>query len=220
MKIESLDKNLEESQKLKVLIYGQSGSMKTRTAIATGRTFMLSLEKGHRVLKGAKNDIVVATPSSIDEVKEAYKYLIQNKDKFDTVIIDSITELSNMILEELQNDEYWGDDKRTLKLWGELSRKLLAILKSFRDIEGINVVLIALEDVIEENFKTVYKPLLDGKKTVEFVPALYDVVLRFEKQDNNKILVHPIKDRTGYFLEPKEIDFENHLKDFFKEYIK
>jgi len=191
----------------------------TRVGVATGRTFILSLEKGHRTLQDAKNKITVATPNNIAEVREAYQYLIENKDSFDTVIIDSITELSNMVLDELQQDEFWGDDKRALKMWGELSNRLLKILKSFRDIQGINVVLIALEDAVEENYKTVFKPLLDGKKTVEFVPALYDVVLRFEKQEG-KIVAVPEKDRTGQLLQPIEIDFENHLKEFFKNYIK
>jgi len=218
MKIQELKDSLNDSG-LKVLIYGKQGTMKTRVGIATGRTFILSLEKGHRTLQDAKNEIVVATPNNINEVREAYRYLLENKNNFDTVIIDSITELSNMLLDELQKDDFWGEDKRALKMWGELSSRLLAILKSFRDIQGVNVVLIALEDAVEENYKTVYKPLLDGKKTVEFVPALYDVVLRFEKQED-KIIVIPEKDRTGQLLQPIEIDFKNHLKEFFKQYIK
>jgi phage nucleotide-binding protein len=224
MKPIGLQEDLEKNTKLKVLIYGKQGSGKTLVGKCTGRTLLLSLEKGHRTLANAKNKIDIMVPTSTDELRECYLYAMQNKDEYDTIIIDSITEVSNIILDELQKDDYYGDPKNSLKLWNEVAQIQIKILKSFRDIEGVNVVLIALEDSVEENYKTKYYPLLDGKKAQKFTPALYDLILRFEKikeKDKKPIYIcHTDKDRLD-ILEPEfEIDKDKHFMcKLFKDYI-
>jgi phage nucleotide-binding protein len=224
MKPISLKEDLKNNTKLKVLVYGKQGSGKTLVGKCTGKTLLLSLEKGHRTLANAKNEIDILVPKSTKELKECYIYAVEHKDEYDTVIIDSVTEVSNIILDELQKDDYYGDPKNSLKLWNEVAQIQLKILKSFRDIEGVNVVLIALEDVVEENFKTVYYPLLDGKKGQKFTPALYDVVLRFvkeQKDDEVNYLCFADKDRTNTLPSKITIDKDKHFMcKLFKDYIK
>jgi len=133
-------KGLAKKAGVKTLIYSDSGIGKTNIFHSTGKTLLLSIEKGDLVLNDADNvDIVRAT--TLVDVREVYQYIKENNDKYDTFGVDSITDLGEQIVTELKAMPEFQDMKKSMPMWMKFSEIMLSIAKSFRDLENINVVI-------------------------------------------------------------------------------
>ena len=213
MEIKSLDESIKNNG-IKVLCFSSSGSGKTSMLKTAGKTLMISLENGELALSGAKN-IDVLSPKNMTELKQAYKIAMDNVDKYDTVAIDSLTELGEMILAELKRDPEFNSMKDGVKLWGKYSDDMYAIAKAFRDLKGVNVVLIALAETRKENFEDRLYPMIPAQKVQLKLPALYDEVLYLavDEAGNRSILTQPTssvvcKDRSGKLSPVEAPSFE------------
>ncbi len=189
---------------IKALIYGASGSGKTYfggTAIADSNedVLFLSAEGGLLSIKDKKPKYV-EIKSKMDLV-EAYNYLNNEKHPYKTVILDSITEISNIVKSEIEKKE---GHTMQLQDWGKLKSDLINIFRKFRDLP-MNVVLLAQEAYItdEDKIRKIV-PSLDGKGATSALPYFMDIV-GYIKVDvkgnsvmrtNNKINL-VTKDRSG-----------------------
>jgi len=201
--------DLAKTSGVKVLLYGSSGLGKTSQFKHTGKTLLISLESGELVLSDAENVDVVRV-ASLAEIREAYEYAKANISKYDTIGVDSLSELSECIVSELKKMPDYSDPRDTFKLWGKYTEIMLQIAKSFRDLEGVNVVLVALEESVKNGFEEKIMPSVAAKKAQSKLPALYDEVLylRATEDDKREFVCHPTadvvaKDRSGK-LEPIE----------------
>jgi len=201
--------DLAKTSGLKVLLYGRSGVSKTSQAQYTGKTLMISMESGELVLSEAKNVDVIRV-KTLSEIREAYEYVKSKINEYDTVFIDSLSELGSILVEHLKKDPEYGDMKQSMKLWLRYTEMMLQIAKSFRDLDGINVVLVALEESVKNGFEEIVMPLIPAKKAQSLLPSLYDEVLylRATEDDKREFVCHPTadvvaKDRSGK-LEPTE----------------
>jgi len=201
-------KGLANISGVKLLVVGASGSGKTNLARSTGKTIIISAESGDLTLNDVEVDTVRV--KSLNELKEAYKYVKDNSDKYDTVIIDSITETGDLIVAELKKDPEFSSMKDGMKLWMKFSEIMLAIAKSFRDLDNINVVILALAESIKNGFEEKIMPMIPAKKVQAKLGSLYDEVLmiRVDEDGNREFVCRPIpdfdaKDRSGK-LEPVE----------------
>ena len=100
---------------VKLLIFGGSGTGKTTLLASMGRTIIISSEKGDLALNDAENCESIQI-SSLLQLREAYNYVVSNKDSYDTVGIDSISEIGQMVVAELKKDPEFSSMKDGMKL--------------------------------------------------------------------------------------------------------
>lgn len=149
------------------LLYSKSKSGKT-TALNTleGRTFIIDTDDGIVSLSGSDNIEYVtvneSTNNAIKEIKEALDYVEKNIDKYDNICLDTLTQLSKMML-----DIFMVGKKDGRQAYGELNTALYPIvrkLERFARRDGKNVVVTTqLEATTGQDEKEVLAPSIDGK---------------------------------------------------------
>ncbi|GAF76247.1 unnamed protein product, partial [marine sediment metagenome] len=181
---------------IKALIYGASGSGKTTfggSAIAkdNSKVLFLSAEKGLMSIKDKKPKYVEI--KSMSDLIEAYTYLNIEDHKFETVVIDSITEISNILKLEIEKRE---GHTMQLQNWGEIKNKLIGVFRDFRDLP-MNVIFLSQEAYItdEDKIRKIV-PSLDGKGATTAIPRYCDTVgyIKVDIKGNREIFTdHNIK---------------------------
>jgi len=175
-------KGLAIADGVRILLYGPSGIGKTATAITTGKTIIITSEKGDLTLNDYDIDIIHI--NSLSELKEAYIYIKDNIDKYDTVLIDSLTDIGETIVQELKDSNNYSSSD-TYKMWSDFTTIMTKITKSFRDLRGINVVLIALEESEKNGLDEKLMPMIPAKKAKKKLISLYDIVIRIGLDESN-----------------------------------
>ncbi|NYT81407.1 ATP-binding protein [Alcaligenaceae bacterium] len=173
---------------LKVLVYGGAGAGKTTLCkTMPGNPIIISAEGGLLSLRDV--DLPVIEVSKIEDVHEAYNYLMNDADgkKFDWIALDSISEIAEVVLSyEKKNSK----DARAA--YGNLSEQMTDLLRAFRDLPGRNVYMSCkMERVKDEHTGAMlYSPSLPGAKLAQGIPYLFDEVLclRAEKDPEGKLV--------------------------------
>lgn len=177
-------------QGVKLLIYGDSGTGKTALCATAPRPIILSAESGLLVLNkrnleklyGAGNntisyDIPVITIKTIQEVDEAYDWLIRAHEakQFDTVAMDSVSEIAEQCL---------NNAKRTVKdprqAYGELIEKMETVIRKFRDLPNKHVYMSAKLSPMKDELTgiTRFGPSMPGAQLGPKLPYFFDEVFK------------------------------------------
>ena len=174
---------------VKVLLYANSGFGKT-TQLGTleGKTLILSAESGLLVLKDKDIDVIDIT--SIQTLGEVYVALASGELVYDNIGLDSLTEIGEMIVSELLEDEYYSDPSNAFVLWKEYSKRMMNICKKFRDLKGVNVILTSLCEPVEANGTMRYLPQIPAKKVQTKLVSLFDEVYYGTMDKDGKRIVH------------------------------
>jgi hypothetical protein len=136
--------------------YGRSGAGKTTTAASFPKPILLLdvRDRGTESIKEHK-DIDVKDINNLEDLEDAYYFLIDNPKRYKTVVIDTVTQLQQVMIEEVVS----GSRKsgKSLGDWGSMTRRqfgdVSALMKeqilNFRNLNdvGIQVVFIAQERV-------------------------------------------------------------------------
>lgn len=166
---------------LKVLLYAVSGTGKT-TMVGTlpGKTLLLNAENGTLVLKECDNadNIDIIDVKTTSELSEVYLALKSGELKYDNVVLDSLSEIGENLFSDIEADP--TVDKEFGGLYTTFRKRLTEIIKAFRDLKGVNVVLIALADEVDINGIVRTMPALPHKKTQASIIALFDECLFLE----------------------------------------
>lgn len=178
------------SQGVKVLVYGDSGMGKTMMCATAPAPYILSAEGGTLSLSrknlerlhGVGNphityDIPVAKIVTVDDLTYMHNLFATNQDngQFKTICIDSITEIGEVVL---------SNAKRTVKdprqAYGELIEKMLMTVKAFRDLPGRNVFITAKMEPMKDETTGIVKngPSMPGQKLGPALPYYFDEVLK------------------------------------------
>lgn len=156
--------------KIKALIYGPSGSGKTVFGGTANNSIFASAEGGLLALREKRQKY---TPiKSLKDLKELYSYLLNEKHEFETVIIDSISEINEII--KLEIEKKTGHSMQ-LQDWGTLQKDIRDLFRKFRDLP-MHVIFIAQEQYIndEDKIKKI-APSLNGKSATD-VAYFMDIV--------------------------------------------
>ena len=160
---------------IKILIYGRSGVGKTTLAGTTPDVLMLSAEAG--VLSLRDKSIPMIQITTVAELSEAYHWITTNPQAkcFKTIFLDSITEIAEQVL---SNAKLQVKDPR--QAYGELIEKMNMLVRSFRDLPGKNVVMLAKQEshLDEVSKMTMFGPAMPGSKVSQQLPYLFDEVFR------------------------------------------
>ena len=197
------------SDGVKILLFGTSGVGKT-TQLGTieGKTLILSAESGLLVLKD--KDIDIIDINSIAQLAEVYTALKTGELKYDTVCLDSLSEMGDSLVDELEADDYYGDPSNTFLKWGEYTKKMTKIVKLFRDLKGINVVFLALAEAVENNGSIRYLPQIPAKKAQARLSSLFDEVYYLSSDSDGKRILHT--NETSMYVAKTRNGTENKLE--------
>lgn len=183
IKITSVSEALEENG-LKFLIHGMAGAGKTVMCATTGEaTLIISAESGLLSIAGAPDYIDVTVVKTISQLEEVYDFLATGKHKYKWANLDSISEIAEVLL---------ADEKREAKdprqAYGNLSDRMLGIMRNFRDLPNMNVVFTCKQQRQEDpdTNTTRFVPLLPGKALTNSISYLFDEVfaIRVEKDED------------------------------------
>lgn len=155
-----------------MLVFGESGMGKTTLCSTAPKPIIISAEKG--LLSLAEFDLPAIEIQSTEELEEAYNWCMANKDKYETICLDSITEIAERMLAEYQHKH--ADGRR---VYGELQAECSKWIRKFRDIDGKHVFFIAQIDRIEDQYTGIstYRPTMPGKYLIKKLPFFFDEVL-------------------------------------------
>lgn len=173
-------------QATKIIVYGAAKVGKTTLATTMPKpAVILSTENG--LLSIADADMPFIEITSIADMIEAYEYLVsQEGEKFKSIIIDSITDIGNIVLiTEKKNNK----DPRAA--YGQLNDTFAEELRKFRAINDKHVLMIAeMEAVQDEAGRRMYGPSMPGKTLTQQLPYLFDGIfaLRAEKNADEQLV--------------------------------
>ena len=195
------------SDGIKALIYSEPGNGKTTLAATLDlkRTLIISFESGLLSILDEKGfeDLQYVEPSNLSDLKDIYDNLKNNKDlaaKYDTIFIDSLSEISDMMLEALKQDPtvYTGM-KDNMKLYMINQEKVVGIAKSFRDLKGYNVIMTALAATKTTNMVEKLLPSMACQKLADKLPPLYDFVwyLEVTSDGERRLITQPTSSITA-----------------------
>lgn len=160
----------------KAVIYGKAGCGKTPIAGSSPRPLMLICEPG--MLSMRHSDMPTYPAFTVAALDDFFKWLASSKEvsNFDTVCIDSVSQMCEMILtDELKNNR----DGR--KAYGELSRKVMDKLNALYFMPQKHLYLIFKEQRFDENGVVTKRPYVPGQDLPIKIPHLFDCVLHLAK---------------------------------------
>ena len=169
---------------VKALVYGMAGVGKTYMIKSLPNPIVISAESGLLALTGT--DIPYIEVKTFIELQEAYQFIVsEHGAQFESIAIDSISEIGEIVL---AHEKSINKDGRGA--YGEMAVKIMEIMRSFRDIQGKNVMFIAkAEKSQDETGRMLYQPSMPGAKISQQLPYLVDLVmaLRTEKDTQGTI---------------------------------
>lgn len=206
-----LNTNDQSIPKLKILIHGESGNGKTTLAgTVPGKCLVISSEAGLLSLYGKDVDFIDLTKGDDNEVipKEkrvgqllkAYHYLLTPEciEKYEWVFIDSLTEISQNLMEALHKE--FPERRDSLVMYGENAKRMRSIIKVFRDIPHYHVVFTALSTIEKDENNKRFKGIDVVGKISNQLPAFFDEVfymaLNKGKEGNTERFLVTASDRA------------------------
>lgn len=157
---------------VKAMVYGRSGSGKTVFWGTSKDCLIASAEDGLLSLNAFVKNVNYVKIESLEDMRTLYIYL-KWENKYKTLVIDSITEISDRI--KLNIEKKNGGKPMTQAQWGELARGVNEVIMDYKTL-SMNVLVIAQELVEKDEDKIVsIMPSLSGQMKTKATYS-FDVV--------------------------------------------
>ena len=182
-------KDVAKNEPSKTLLYAHHGFGKTYQCRnyekRYGRGLIISGEAGLKSLADTEIDYLPFTSwdGETDEERGVYSFRkiwsYVNSPEFvkagyKWIAIDSLTEMSERLLENLEKKH--SNTANGFVLWGDYSRIMTGALKAIRDLPVHVLVTCLAKEEKDANDNTQYWPLLKGNAVSKHTPALFDNV--------------------------------------------
>lgn len=136
--------------RLRLVVYGDPGVGKTTFALSAPRPLVIDSDGGlvSAALQGI--EALRVEPEGFKTLEQIYLWAKQHSNEFDTIVFDSLTELQQMLLDELifeSKESYGRERKMALPMpeqseYGASARQLHRVLHEFRRL-GKHLIVIA-----------------------------------------------------------------------------
>lgn len=164
-------KDMEAKSFWKFLLYGSSGAGKTTFGARFGKKplILLTEKQALRSIQVANPEATVALIKTQEDLREAVRYLKKAlKDgtcPYDSVVLDSMSDMQAKIIEEVREAQGREDDETmTQQDWGLVIDKSAAIARVFRDLDLHACVIMMADEVTTDDEGRLVRPQVAGKK--------------------------------------------------------
>lgn len=157
---------------VKCLAYGPPGSGKTPLINTAPRPVLCVVEPGMLSMRNSNVPAFEAdTPAKFDEF---FKWLTETKEAaaFDTIGIDSISQLAEIILREEEKKNSHG-----LKAYGNMAERVYDYLHKLYYLPNKHIYLIGKQETYTTDSGSMRRPYFPGKELNVKVPHLFDEIL-------------------------------------------
>ena len=156
---------------IKVLVYGRAGVGKTTLCATAPAPLIISAESG--LLSIADRDVPYIEIHSVDDLYEAYGFATSEQaEAFQTICLDSISEIGEQILAQAKED-----NKDGRKAYMDTQDKVTGLLRSFRDIPHKNVVFVAKQEKMQDDTGAIhFGPSMPSSKLSQNIGYFFDEV--------------------------------------------
>ena len=217
IKLKRASSYLSDGAPIKILVYASAGTGKTWLASQSPKPVVVLTEKNGLTSVAHSNPealIVEVTDADqlFDVVLDAKDGAIEAQDeqgkthkvKFDTLVIDSLTEAQRLIKDRILKQANRED--MMLKDWNTLTNHMQRFVRAIRDLP-VNVVCTALmEESYEESTGTRYiKPQFEGKKTTQQISQYFNMVGYLFKKDGGKAASNELQPRYLMLDGPNQV---------------
>lgn len=167
---------------VKSVVYGAPGSGKTPIVMTAPRPVLCVIEPGMLTMKNANNIpcFEANTPKLIDEFFTWVLFSPEAK-SFDTVCIDSASQLAGLFLKEELNVKNNGKKVHGQQAYGNMAERVFPLLEALYYLKEKHIYLIAKQAVVDENGTTTKRPYFPGKVLNTEIPHLYDEIFHVAK---------------------------------------
>lgn len=176
--------------KLKVLLYGPSGTGKTSLASTAsvveelGPVLYIDLERGTAPAAkyGDLDNMVIVQPASYREFADLLLKISQTKDApFKTVVIDTVDRLQELIKVHFTT----VNPKDSFAMWAATYDKVLDLVNKIAFDLSLNIICITHEsrEVTETERLSLIGPAFEGKQSFKKLPSIFDLIGRMTWED-------------------------------------
>ena len=174
--------DLVEDQGAKILIYGAAGAGKTTAcATAPGKVLMISMESGLLSIRDRQNVDAIEVKEA-QEIMQIHDALKSGELNYDTVCLDSISEMSEILL----NYEK-AKHKDPRMAYGNVQESVTNVMRAYRDLH-MHVVFVSKMEKQNVDNVLLYEPKMVGTKLGKSITYFFDEVLALrviEEQDDD-----------------------------------
>lgn len=161
----------------KCVAYGPPGTGKTPIVQTAPRPVLCVVEPGMLSMRRATN-VPAWEAHTVPKIKEFFDWLKKSNEakNFDTVCVDSISQMAEVILEDKLKRIAHG-----MKAYGEMAREVMDILSDLFYMPQKHMYLIAKQGIEEVGAGKRYRPFFPGQDLNTRVPHLFDIIMRCER---------------------------------------
>jgi phage nucleotide-binding protein len=178
---------LVDKQGAKILVYGESGAGKTYTcSTAPGKVLIISMEAGLLSIRDKENVDAIEI-KSYEELNQIYGELKSGEHNYDTVCLDSVSEMSEILL----NHEL-SINKDARKAYGNVQIACTNVMRMFRDLP-MHVIFVCKMSKENNDGVWFFQPKMIGTKLGQSIPYFFDEVLALrviEQTDSEGQTIH------------------------------
>ena len=200
-----------KTQFVKMLLFGVAGVGKTVFASTAPKPLILDAEGG--LLSIADKDIDYIPIKLWSDIEEVFMEIVGGKISNDTIIIDSLTEVSKKSMDAILGGVVNGNTTVSEKVipsqhdWMQNIEEVRRLVRAFRDLpKHIIMTCLCRDEKNEITGSVSRKPAVSAKSLADDIVGYFDVV-GYEETDNENnrwILTQPYKCRQGYFVPAKD----------------
>ncbi len=162
-----------------ILVYSRSGLGKTVLASTAPSPIIISSERG--LMSIAEFDIPVIEVSTLEDFKDAYKFVMSNGKKYETVVIDSISDIAESVL-----SDFLENVRDPRQAYGKLNQGIAKMIRKFRDMEK-HTYFIAKADTFESaSGMQCMRPKMPGRTLTADLPFFFDQCLVLRLGEANR----------------------------------